>query len=163
AGQAGGEGDAPPRTVSVPARVVDLTQREAALDGSEVTARGGGRTTVTFAADVLFDTDRSDLRREARARLDQIAAQLEALGPRRVTITGHTDDRGTPEHNQALSERRAEVVRAHLGRQLDDAFRLEARGYGETRPVAPNTRPDGSDDPEGRARNRRVVIAFSTG
>jgi outer membrane protein OmpA-like peptidoglycan-associated protein len=54
-------------------------------------------------------------------------------------------------------------VRSRLAIQLDEGFTLEAVGYGETRPVAPNRKGDGSDNPEGRARNRRVVISYPTG
>lgn len=143
-------------------RVVDLGRRSAATDDSEQTTETGDRTTITYAADVLFAFDRSDLNAEARRRIDALADELDALGPRTVTIEGHTDDEGSPAYNQRLSERRAEAVRARLAVSLDGDFRFEATGYGETRPVAPNQTDDGADDPDGRARNRRVVISYPT-
>ncbi|MBA3306422.1 MAG: OmpA family protein [Thermoleophilaceae bacterium] len=90
------------------------------------------------------------LLRPAGGRLRQCAA---------IRVEGHTDAKGDPAYNQRLSLRRAQSVRRWL---LDsgglEAGRVAVRGFGETRPVAPNTRPDGSDDPGGRRLNRRVVI-----
>lgn len=144
------------RSVDLVPRVVDLAHRSAALDDSEQTTVTRRRTTVVFASDVFFDTDRSDLTGDARRQIDLLADELVELGGRTVTIEGHTDDQGEPGYNQRLSERRAEAVRAHLAVQLDDTFALEASGYGETRPIAPN------DTDDGRARNRRVVISYPT-
>jgi outer membrane protein OmpA-like peptidoglycan-associated protein len=144
------------RTVELAPRVVDLAHRSAALDDSEQTTVTRRRTTVVFASDVFFATDRSDLTGDARRQIDLLAEDLAELGARTVTIEGHTDDQGEPAYNQRLSERRAEAVRAHFAVQLADSFALEAAGYGETRPVAPN------DTDDGRARNRRVVISYPT-
>lgn len=152
-----------PRVVTWEPRVVDLTVRTAATDDSESSVETPEQKTVTLAADVLFEFDRSDLNAEARTRVDELADELADLGARTVTIEGHSDDRGTPDYNQALSERRATAVSDRLRTSLGDEFTLEATGYGETRPVAPNQKADGSDDPEGRARNRRVVVSFPTG
>jgi outer membrane protein OmpA-like peptidoglycan-associated protein len=154
---------AEPRVVTWEPRVVDLSVRVAATDDSELSVETPERRTVTLASDVLFDFDRSDLNAEARRRIDELADELNELDGRAVSIEGHTDDQGTPEYNQGLSENRAEAVRARLAIQLDEGFTLEAVGYGETRPVAPNRKADGSDDPEARARNRRVVISYPTG
>jgi outer membrane protein OmpA-like peptidoglycan-associated protein len=145
------------RTAELRFRVVDLGVRSAATDDSEQTTEMPDHTTITYASDVLFDFDRSDLNSDARRLIGALADELTELGPRTVTIHGHTDDVGEPTYNQRLSERRAEAVRTHLAVRLDDEFRLEAAGYGETRPVAPN------DTDEGRARNRRVVISYPTG
>lgn len=151
-----------PRVVTWEPRVVDLTVRTAATDDSESSEETPEQKTVTLAADVLFDFDRSDLNAEARARVDELAQELSDLGARTVTIEGHTDDQGTPDYNQSLSERRATAVADRLRTNLGDEFTLEAAGYGETRPVAPNQKDDGSDDPEAQARNRRVVVSFPT-
>ena len=147
-----------PRVVDVPPRVVDLSVRVARTDDSELSVETPDARAVTLASDVLFDTDRSDLGAEARARVDAIADDLLELGgPRTITIEGHTDDVGSPEHNQGLSERRAFAVNARLAAQLnDDSFTVEYAGYGESRPVASN----GTE--EGRALNRRVVVSYPT-
>jgi outer membrane protein OmpA-like peptidoglycan-associated protein len=156
--QDGGDGrDGRERTAELQFRVVDLGVRSAATDDSEQTTETPDHTTITYASDVLFDFDRADLNNDARRLLEALADELNELGPRTVTIHGYTDDVGDPGYNQRLSERRARAVRNHLAVLLDDGFRLEATGYGETRPVAPNTTD------EGRARNRRVVISYPTG
>lgn len=158
----GREGE--PRVVELRPRVVDLTHRQAAVDGSEERADTPDRTTITLSTDVLFDVDQYHLNAEARRLVDDVADELTELGGRRtVTIEGHTDDQGATDYNQRLSERRAEAVRARLSVQLEDDVTLEAAGYGESRPVAPNARADGTPDDDGRARNRRVVISFPTG
>ena len=77
-------------------------------------------------------------------------------------IEGHTDGKGDDNYNEKLSERRAASVRNWL------AFHgvrtaMTTRGWGKSKPVAPNTKPDGSDDPEGRQKNRRVEITVKTG
>jgi OmpA-OmpF porin, OOP family len=109
---------------------------------------------------VLFEYDRADLTAAANTRLDELADELSDLGPRQVTIGGHTDGNGEPAYNQDLSERRAEAVRTALESRLGDGFSFDVTGYGETEPVAPNQNDDGSDNPEGRALNRRVVISY---
>ncbi|SLK02646.1 OmpA-OmpF porin, OOP family [Novosphingobium mathurense] len=75
-----------------------------------------------------------------------------------VTIWGHTDSRGSDDANLAASKKRAEAVRDHLERKGVDGGRLTVIPLGESRPIAPNRKLDGSDDPKGRARNRRVEI-----
>ena len=75
-----------------------------------------------------------------------------------MTIEGHTDAIGSDADNQALSERRAAAVRTALEAELGSGYQYTSVGFGETKPVAPNTKPDGSDDPDGRALNRRVEI-----
>jgi outer membrane protein OmpA-like peptidoglycan-associated protein len=162
AGAAGSQEDGDARVVTWEPRVVDLSIRVAATDDTELSVETPEERTLTLASDVLFDFDRSDLNAEARRRIDALAEELGELGGRTVTIEGHTDDQGDPAYNQRLSEARAEAVRARLAVELGDGFTLEAAGYGETRPVAPNQKEDGSDDPEARARNRRVVISYPT-
>ncbi len=73
-----------------------------------------------------------------------------------IEIGSHTDSRGTDSYNETLSQRRAEsVVRYLIGKGVQES-RLQAKGYGETQHIAPNENPDGSDNPEGRALNRRT-------
>jgi outer membrane protein OmpA-like peptidoglycan-associated protein len=77
-------------------------------------------------------------------------------------IEGHTDGKGGDGYNQVLSERRAMSVRTSLTARGLPAERLNIRGYGKTRPVAENERSDGSDNPEGRQKNRRVEVVVNT-
>jgi len=76
-----------------------------------------------------------------------------------VSVEGHTDGKGSAAYNQALSERRAASVARWLkGRKGLNKVRFDVRGFGASKPVAPNAKPDGSDDPDGRQKNRRVEI-----
>ncbi|CAN5585356.1 OmpA family protein [soil metagenome] len=114
---------------------------------------------VTLPETVLFDFDEAVVRPDAAATLDQVAQVLVFYDQADIEIHGHTDSRGDDAYNQELSERRAQAVADNLGgRPGIDPGRLEARGFGEARPVAANETADGGDDPDGRQRNRRVEI-----
>jgi outer membrane protein OmpA-like peptidoglycan-associated protein len=73
-----------------------------------------------------------------------------------IELSAHTDSKGTDEYNLKLSDARAKSVVDYLISKGIDAARLEAKGYGESAPVADNTRADGSDNPDGRQMNRRT-------
>jgi OOP family OmpA-OmpF porin len=108
---------------------------------------------------VNFDFDKSTLRPDAVAILNEAIEILKRYPDLRVEVAGHTDSKGTDQYNQALSERRATAVYDYLTSNGIDAGRLMGpTGYGESRPIAPNTNPDGSDNPEGRAQNRRTEL-----
>ena len=108
---------------------------------------------------VNFDFDKDSLRPDAVAILDEAIAILGKYPQLRVEVAGHTDSVGTDEYNQALSDRRARAVYDYLTGHGIDAGRLSGpTGYGESRPIAQNTNEDGSDNPEGRARNRRTEL-----
>ena len=118
---------------------------------------GTKRTVIRLPGDVLFAFGSAELTPAAR---DAIAAVDDEIGDGTgtVTIEGQTDAIGSDADNQALSERRAAAVRGALEAALGSGYQYTSVGFGETRPVAPNTKPDGSDDPDGRALNRRVEI-----
>lgn len=119
---------------------------------------------IDLSADVLFDFDRADVKPAAAGELGKVAQVVRAHPGAAIAIEGHTDARGDDNYNQRLSERRAAAVETWLAENADvDPARVTTRGWGETRPVAPNERPDGSDDPEARQRNRRVEIVVTTG
>jgi outer membrane protein OmpA-like peptidoglycan-associated protein len=110
----------------------------------------------------LFAFNSSAIGTDGRAKLKELATYLarpELVG-RHVSIEGHTDNIGTDAVNQSLSERRAAAVRQELLAGGVPESRIVARGFGESKPVAPNTTPEGADDPAGRARNRRVEIVI---
>ncbi|MDQ3679661.1 MAG: OmpA family protein [Actinomycetota bacterium] len=116
---------------------------------------------VTVPEKVLFDFDKSDVKAEARPILEKVAQLIAYYAKARPVVRGFTDDKGSDDYNQTLSERRAEAVKSYLVSNLGvDGGRLSTEGAGEKSPVAPNTRPDGSDNPEGRAQNRRVEVLF---
>ena len=114
---------------------------------------------IQLSADVLFDFDKADLKPAAVDTLTKVAKVLNGMGKAPATVEGHTDGKGAADYNQKLSERRANSVKEWLAKQGGvTAARLSAIGYGMTRPVAPNAKPNGSDDPDGRQKNRRVDI-----
>lgn len=142
-------------------RILDIVGVERGLDATlrDLGAKvSGTEIVIELAADVLFDFDQHDLKPAAVASLTKVAAVLRDLATP-ATVDGHTDGKGTAEYNQKLSERRAQSVKDWLITQGGvPAARLSSRGFGMTRPIAPNTRPDGSDDPDGRQKNRRVEL-----
>ena len=116
---------------------------------------------IELDADVLFDFDKYSLRPSAADSLREVSEVAKNYGIAPVLIEGHTDGKGNDQYNQALSERRAQSVRLWLGNH-GVTSRMAARGFGKTRPVAPNTQPNGADNPDGRQKNRRVEITFTT-
>ncbi|NJR77813.1 OmpA family protein [Sphingomonas corticis] len=116
-------------------------------------------TRVALAADTLFDFDKATLTPAAEENLRRAADAVRGGGAGTVTINGYTDAKGEDVYNLDLSKRRAEAVAAWLRAQPGLGGRdYQAVGLGENDPVAPNEAADGSDDPAGRARNRRVTI-----
>lgn len=122
----------------------------------------GDAVVVDLPGDVLFDFDQSDLRADALPVLDRVVALLAAFPARAAVVGGHTDAKGGDAYNDALSRRRAESVHRYLAERdaAASARRYDVRGYGKRRPVAPNAHADGSDDPAGRQKNRRVEIVL---
>ncbi len=116
---------------------------------------------IELAADVLFEFDKASLRPEAKPALGKVLEVLKSYPKASATIEGHTDGKGDDAYNQKLSERRAESVRGWLSGN-GASLSMSTRGWGKKKPIAPNARPDGKDDPEGRQKNRRVEIAVRT-
>ena len=113
------------------------------------------RGLVVNMGDVLFDVGRHDLRPEAREKLARLSGIVLAHEGLRLEVEGHTDNTGSDELNQTLSERRAETVRRYLVEQGLADGSVTAKGLGKTMPVADN------DTPAGRQKNRRVEIIVS--
>lgn len=118
-------------------------------------------TVITLEDSVLFDFGSSDLRGEASTTLTNLATVLKDSKAPKVQIQGHTDSVSDDAFNQKLSEQRAQAVSSAL-KSDGVAADLESVGYGETKPVAPNENPDGSDNPGGRRLNRRVEVFVPT-
>lgn len=106
---------------------------------------------------IYFDFDKWDVTEASRLSLDTTLLKILRLNPELVVeISTHTDSKGTDKYNVTLSQKRAESVVSYLITQNIDKSRLVAKGYGEHQPIAPNENADGSDNPEGRAKNRRT-------
>ena len=108
---------------------------------------------------VTFAYDKATLGAEAKAVLSEALEILQRYPDLKVEVAGHTDSRGDAKYNQSLSERRAKAVYDYLVENgIDKARLIGPVGFGEMRPLVPNQKPDGSDDPEGRAKNRRTEL-----
>jgi outer membrane protein OmpA-like peptidoglycan-associated protein len=108
----------------------------------------------------LFEFDKSVIGDDAKKQLHEVGKLLssEFAVNRHVTVEGHADAVGTRAYNRALSDRRAQAVMEELIASGVKSERLTKRVFGEDKPLEPNRRPDGSDNPEGRAKNRRVAL-----
>jgi len=113
---------------------------------------------IELPGDVLFDFDKWTIREDAEENLSKVGEIIQAY-QYPVVIIGHTDSKGSETYNLELSKKRAEAVKKWLVSNAEvDQSRIETTGKGESEPIAPNTNPDGSDNPEGRQKNRRVEI-----
>jgi OOP family OmpA-OmpF porin len=107
---------------------------------------------VTFAADAFFDFDKSVLKPEGKAKLDDLVSKMGGINLEVIIAVGHTDSVGSDAYNQKLSVRRSEAVKAYLVSKGVEKNRVYTEGKGEKQPVADNKTA------EGRAKNRRVEI-----
>ena len=109
-------------------------------------------TKVTYAADAFFDFDKSVLKPEGKAKLDDLISKVKGINLEVVIAVGHTDVVGSDAYNQGLSMKRSEAVKAYLVSNGIEKNRVYTEGKGEKQPVADNKTK------EGRAKNRRVEI-----
>ena len=109
-------------------------------------------TKVTYAADAFFDFDKSVLKPEGKAKLDDLVSKVKGINLEVIIAVGHTDSVGSDAYNQKLSVRRSEAVKAYLVSKGIEKNRVYTEGKGEKQPVADNKTK------EGRAKNRRVEI-----
>ena len=107
---------------------------------------------VTFAADAFFDFDKSVLKAEGKAKLDDLVGKMRGINLEVIIAVGHTDSVGSDAYNQKLSVRRSEAVKAYLVSKGVEKNRVYTEGKGKKQPVADNKTS------EGRAKNRRVEI-----
>jgi peptidoglycan-associated lipoprotein len=125
------------------------TDRDDGEGGSTTTVKADDGDSMPQLAAIYFEFDSSTLSEAARDELERLAAWLTKHPKARITIEGHTDDRGTDEYNIALGDRRARVIQQYLARLGVEPARLATISYGEERPAA-----SGSDE-EAWAQNRR--------
>ncbi|MEO8059835.1 MAG: outer membrane protein OmpA [Burkholderiales bacterium] len=107
---------------------------------------------VTFAADAFFDVDKSALKPEGKAKLDDLVSKMSGINLEVIIAVGHTDSDGSDAYNQKLSVRRSESVKAYLVTKGIEKNRVYTEGKGEKQPVADNKTK------EGKQKNRRVEI-----
>lgn len=116
-------------------------------------------TMLTLPENILFDYDSSELRSESKEAIEKLAQVADEIDDK-ITIIGHTDSKGSDEYNEELSKKRAQAVVTALVDAGVKESRLQAEGKGASEPVAKNTHSDGSDNPDGRQKNRRVEVIF---
>ena len=109
-------------------------------------------TKVTFAADAFFDFNKSVVKPEGKAKLDDLVGKIKDISLEVIIAVGHTDSVGGDAYNQKLSVKRSEAVKAYLVSKGIEKNRVYTEGKGEKQPVADNKTA------EGRAKNRRVEI-----
>ena len=109
-------------------------------------------TKVTYAADAFFDFNKSVIKPEGKAKLDDLIGKIQGINLEVIIAVGHTDSVGSDAYNQKLSVRRSEAVKAYLVSKGIEKNRVYTEGKGEKQPVADNKTA------EGRAKNRRVEI-----
>ncbi len=107
---------------------------------------------MTFAADAFFDVDKAELKPEGKAKLDDLVSKMKGINLEVIIAVGHTDSDGDDAHNQKLSVKRSESVKAYLTSQGIEKNRVYTEGKGEKQPVADNKTK------EGKQKNRRVEI-----
>jgi outer membrane protein OmpA-like peptidoglycan-associated protein len=123
------------------------------IKGAKVERIGEG-IKITFDSGILFDVNKSDLQVDAKTNITSLAKILNKYPDTNILIEGHTDSTGTLEHNQKLSEQRAESVSGYLKGLSVQGNRITTSGYGPNQPVADNS------SLEGRRQNRRVEVAI---
>jgi outer membrane protein OmpA-like peptidoglycan-associated protein len=135
-------------------QVVDLKAAGAEIKESATEIK------ISLQGEILFDFDKSNLRPTAESTLAQVAKMIGSYPKAQVLIEGYTDAKGSDSYNAKLSDRRAVSVKTWFAKHGVAANSMQTHGWGAAKPVAPNTHPDGSDDPDGRQKNRRVEITI---
>lgn len=147
--------DTTPERLSAPVRPLEVHRERA--EGTVRSREVKGRTTVAIATDVLFAKASADLSPKADDALKKAGRDVTGASPGKLTIVGHTDDVGTEQHNQDLSERRARAVAERLGALTDlSSFDVQTEGRAYREPAVAGT------SNEARALNRRVELEFAT-
>ena len=123
------------------------------LEGAQVERVGEG-IKIKFDSGILYAVNSAELQANAKTELSQLATTLKKYPDTNILIEGHTDNTGTREINQPLSERRAQSVATYLSSMGVDRTRMTTQGYADSQPVADNSTA------AGRAQNRRVEIAI---
>jgi outer membrane protein OmpA-like peptidoglycan-associated protein len=118
---------------------------------------------INLQDNILFEFDKYAVRSVAKPTLTKINQLLKHYKDAQVFIYGHTDSKGDEDYNLDLSNKRAAAVKYYFVNIFnEEPTRLQTKGFGESKPIAPNNNPDGSDNPAGREKNRRVEFIIKT-
>ena len=119
------------------------------------TAIGDNKKVVKIPR-IYFDFDESVLKNEYLPAVNELIDLMRSIKELKIEITGNTDNKGTEEYNQALSKQRSKIIADYFIAKGINKGRIEIKYNGEKKPINTNENPDGSDNPEGRAKNRRT-------
>ncbi len=141
------------------AATTTVTASTATTTTTSTTTTGSTTTTTISINNILFDYDKSAIKEEFKSELDKAVDFLKNANKKaKIEVAGYTDSKGSDQYNLALSKRRAEAVANYLASKGISRGRIKTIGYGESKPIASNENPDGSDNADGRAKNRRTEI-----
>lgn len=143
---------------------LDVVSNVSSIEGvSSISSDSSGfGFTVALSGDYLFDFDKDTLLSKALEALDKVYVLYQEHDGTNILIEGHTDSKGSNDYNLDLSERRASSVREWFLKKQIATNLITIKGYGETKPAAPNKDSQGKDNPDGRAKNRRVELVIKT-
>ena len=122
------------------------------------TTSNGDTIAVSFTIDLKFEFDKYELNEENLNGVEVIYSTYNQHKEAYIEISGHTDSKGSESHNKKLSQSRANEIKKHLVNKGIPKDRIITKAFGEEQPLAPNINPDGSDNPEGRSKNRRTEV-----
>jgi OOP family OmpA-OmpF porin len=137
---------------AAPAAAAPAAAPAAPKPAAPAAAPAAAASKVTYAADAFFDFDKSVLKPEGKAKLDDLVGKVKGINLEVIIAVGHTDSTGADAYNQKLSVARSEAVKAYLVSKGIEKNRVYTEGKGEKQPVADNKTK------EGKAKNRRVEI-----
>ena len=143
---------APRAAAPAPAPAPAAAAPRAAAPAARPAPPPAAATKVTYAADTFFDFNKSVLKADGKAKLDDLAGKVKAINLEVIIAVGHTDSAGSDAYNQKLSVKRADAVKAYLITKGIEKNRVYTEGKGEKQPVADNKTD------AGRSKNRRVEI-----
>jgi len=139
--------------------IPDVAVVDTVLTQTEVNTTLNAGDTLAINS-VMFVYDQVNLIEESQAELQKIVNYMKQYPDVKLVISGHTDSKGEDAYNYWLSSARANKIRNYLRKAGVKYSRMETHGYGESRPIAENENSDGSDNPNGRQKNRRVEFTI---
>lgn len=154
------------REKELAAREAALAMKESAAAAKTTTEKSAVNETASSALPaslmtekiIYFEYNKSDIAPQYNSDLDAISSGLSGISSYKIEISAHTDSKGTDEYNMRLSRSRAENVMKYFVSRGIKRSSISVKYFGEAQPLAPNANPDGTDNPDGRDKNRRAEI-----